>query len=338
MPPARSEIEPLVEKAGKRGQSIVAGLIRGDERAILGWTDGGVLPDEGSLFEIGSVTKALTGILLADMSLRGEVSLDDLVTRDLPPLAPTPMWAGGRVPTLEHLATHRTGLPNVPRGLGRRELAYALGLARTDPWAGVGEGDYGRAVAATAAKVRAAGRFRYSSLAFGLLGEALAARARKPYEELLRERVLTPLGMRDTSIAVPPELEARVMRGHSRLGRERAPLEDLMPAAGGVRSTGADMLALLAACLAPGEDPPGPALALAAQPRAKIAGGARIGLGWMVASGRGKPQVIWHNGGTWGFRSFAAFAPERHAAAVVLSNTTRGVDRLGFRLIDLAAR
>jgi serine-type D-Ala-D-Ala carboxypeptidase/endopeptidase len=46
--------------------------------------------------------------------------------------------------------------------------------------------------------------------------------------------------------------------------------------------------------------------------------------------------VVWHNGGTWGFSSFAAFSPERHRAVVVLSNTARSVDRLGWRLLDEA--
>ena len=59
-----------------------------------------------------------------------------------------------------------------------------------------------------------------------------------------------------------------------------------------------------------------------------------IGLGWIVVSRPKHPRVVWHNGGTWGFRSFAGFAPEPRSAAVVLSNTARSVDRLGFRLIE----
>ena len=57
----------------------------------------------------------------------------------------------------------------------------------------------------------------------------------------------------------------------------------------------------------------------------------------MIFDRPGGPRVVWHNGGTWGFRSFAAFAPGRAAAAVVMSNTARSVDRLGLSLVEAAA-
>jgi len=107
-----------------------------------------------------------------------------------------------------------------------------------------------------------------------------------------------------------------------------------MPAAGSLRSSVTDMLRFLAASLSPGAEPPGPALALAQRTHARHGKRLEIGLGWMISRVPRKPAVTWHNGGTWGFRSFAGFAPETNSAAVVLSNTARGVDRLGFRLVE----
>lgn len=109
-----------------------------------------------------------------------------------------------------------------------------------------------------------------------------------------------------------------------------------MPAAGSLRATADDMLRFLSACLRPPPEPPGPALALAQRPHARIGRRAGVGLCWIIASRRARPRIVWHNGGTWGFRSFAAFAPQTDTAVVVLSNSARSVDRLGFQLVEAA--
>lgn len=106
-----------------------------------------------------------------------------------------------------------------------------------------------------------------------------------------------------------------------------------MPAAGSLRSNAEDMLRFLTACLHPPGELPGPALALAQRPHARVGRHAEVGLGWMISAPRNAPRVVWHNGGTWGFRSFAGFSPDAGDAVVVLSNTARSVDRLGFALV-----
>jgi serine-type D-Ala-D-Ala carboxypeptidase/endopeptidase len=287
-----------------------------------------------ALFEIGSITKPLTGVLLADAFLRDEVSLDDPLSTYLSRDEAPPLWPE-RAPTLAELATHQTGLPNTPRTLQRRELAFVLGLRHTDPWVDVDDRSYRRMLAAT--NVRRFGGSRYSSIGFGLLGEALARRAGSTYEQLLRARLCEPLGLADTWVEPPPGVRERLLPGHTRRGRPAPPLRDLMPAAGSVRSTTSDMLRLLAAALAPPADAPGPALELAARPREQLARSRSIGLGWLIVERSGKPPLVWHNGGTFGFRSFAGYSPEQGVGAVALTNTLRGVDRLGFKLLDAAA-
>jgi CubicO group peptidase (beta-lactamase class C family) len=328
----REELERRLETLGARGhRALIAGTIRGGERICCGWSARTEKPDERSLFEIGSITKAFTGVLLADMVLRGEVSLDDPLSRHLPGLRPA--WRH-REPTLLELATHRSALPNTPRGMTRRELAYSLGFGAQDPWATLSQGDYERLIRRESPRRAPGGRVRYSSMAVGLLGDALAARAGTPYDELLDGRVLEPLAMRATGVQVDPAWIDKLLGGHSRRGQPRPPIEDFMPAAGSLRSNADDMLRFLAACLQPPAQPPGPALALAQQPRARVGKRLEIGLCWMISNGGRHPKVAWHNGGTWGFRSFAGFSPERGTAAVVMSNTARSVDRLGFRLVE----
>jgi CubicO group peptidase (beta-lactamase class C family) len=329
----REELEHRLQALGARGhRAVVAGVTCGDERVCCGWSADGHRPDEHSLFEIGSITKAFTGVLLADMVSRGEVSLDDGLSRHLP--GPRPAWRH-REPTLLELATHRSALPNTPKGMSRRELAYSLGLGTRDPWAAVSRDGYQALVERESPRHAPGGRVRYSSMAVGLLGDALAARAGTPYDQLLAERVLEPLGMNATAVRVAPPWSKNLLAGHSRRGQPRPPIEDFMPAAGSLRSSADDMLRFLAACLRPPADPPGPALTLAQRPHARIGKRLEIGLCWMISNVPRHPKVVWHNGGTWGFRSFAGFAPQQGTSAVVMSNTARGVDRLGFRLVEM---
>jgi serine-type D-Ala-D-Ala carboxypeptidase/endopeptidase len=322
------DVEQCLRGLGRRGnRAVAAAVVRGDERVYGCWYPRREPIDQTSLFEIGSVTKAFTGVLLADMVLGGEVALEDPLSWHLP--SPRPEWRH-REPTLLELATHRSGLPNTPGPMLRGGLAYALGLSGNNPWAWLTQTEYERLVAAESPRRAPGKRVRYSSRAVGLRGDALAARAGTSYDELLAERILRPLGMHRTSVQVSPE----VVGGHSRRGKQRPPIQDFIPAAGSLRSSAEDMLRFLSACLQPPSEGPGPALALAQQPRSRVRRRLEIGLGWMVSTRRKRPRVAWHNGGTWGFRSFAAFSPQSETATIVLSNSVRSVDRVGFRLID----
>jgi CubicO group peptidase (beta-lactamase class C family) len=165
----RREIQELVGRAGARGHDALAvGVLVNGESIFQGWRRDGRALDQRALFEIGSITKPFTGVLLADMCLRGEVRLDDPVSKYLQD-APMPRWKT-REPTLAELATHSAALPNAPRGFVWNELAFAFGLRSSDPWAELEPGAYGEAVRRTAARRPPGGRFRYSSLGFGLLG------------------------------------------------------------------------------------------------------------------------------------------------------------------------
>jgi len=328
--------DPELALLGRRGhRAVAAGVIRDGERSCHGWSATGPAPGEDTLFEVGSITKAFTGVLLADMHLRGEVSVDDPLSRHLH--GPQPAWRH-REPTLLELATHRSGLPNTPGPMQRRELAFVLGLGGGDPWAHLSHADYRRLVTRESPRRAPGAGVRYSSMAVGLLGDALAARAGTPYEQLLDQRILAPLGMTSTAVNVPAACTARLLDGHSRRGRPRPPIQDFMPAAGSLRSTARDMLRFLGACLQPPPDQLGAALRLAQQPQARVGRRMEVGLCWLVLTPSPEQRVVWHNGGTWGFRAFAAFAPDRGTAAVVMSNTTRSVDRLGLRLVQLPSR
>jgi serine-type D-Ala-D-Ala carboxypeptidase/endopeptidase len=289
-------------------------------------------PGPDTIFEIGSVTKAFTATVLADMVEEGLVALDDPVQRYLPAGVDLPVR--GRPITLGDLATQTSGLPRLPPGMLRRSLGQ-----RSNPYAGFTELDLERAVPRTPLKSEPGEKLRYSNFGFGLLGYALARRAGQPFERLVLERLCAPLGLVDTRVSVPAEARARFADGHSRSGKQ-VPHWDLgaLAGAGALRSTVADLLRFLELQLRPPATRLGQAAQATHEPRARR-GRLSQRLGWVGLPLRGDSrQVLWHNGGTGGFRSFVGFVSENEAGVVVLSNCSRSVDAIGFRILEAISR
>jgi serine-type D-Ala-D-Ala carboxypeptidase/endopeptidase len=327
----------VLRKSPERHVGLVVGVQSGDE---TGFWHRGVLPGGArTIFEIGSITKTFTTTLLAGMARDGVVALDDPVQRHLPAGVRLPVR--GRDITLEDLATHRSGLPRLPKGL----LLPALTSDRRDPYAKLDAARLEAAVSASRPRREPGGRVVYSNYGMGLLGHVLALRAGMTYERLVRTRICEPLGMVDTWIDVPPPERPRVAEGHTRRGRYAPPWHlAALAGAGGLRSTAADLLAFLRLHTTAPESPLTEAAAETARPRGpwqKV----EIGLGWLILPpGGGLPwrrsrhRMLIHDGGTGGFRSFAGVIPEIDASVVVLANQARSVGRLGLRLLDALSR
>ena len=333
-------ITDLAERAIRRRQiALAVGAISRGEHFVSGFgrarDDASDPPNAETIFEIGSITKVFTAVLLAQMAGEGLVGLDDPLDAHLPAGVSPPL----REPpaTLADLAAHAAGLPRNPKGTVAHVLRHPLHPYRAllDAYASRTVEDVHASLART--KARPPGkRPRYSNVGPGLLGNVLASRAGLSYEEAVRRRVCLPLGMRDTFVDVPAHARARVAQGHTRRGRPRPPFEDpALLGAGSLRSTAADMLRFLGANLEPPAGPLGAGIELAQRPRARMARRFEIGLGWTIAPVRRRPfRMHWHNGGTGGFRSFAAFVRDAGTAVVVLGNTNRSVDRVGLRMLE----
>jgi serine-type D-Ala-D-Ala carboxypeptidase/endopeptidase len=237
----------------------------------------------------------------------------------------------GREITLEDLASHRSGLPGLPRGLLRR----ALWPDRHDPYARWDAARLEAAVPRSRPRREPGRRPAYSNYGFGLLGYVLARLAGTSYEDLVRERICRPLGLADTRIETPEADRRRLAEGHDRRGRPVSHWHlAALAGAGGLRSTAADLLAYMRLHEMGSEDPL--AAAAAETRRARISRGRMsIGLGWMsLAPGwKLRRRVFLHEGGTGGFRSFAGFAPDEGVAVVVLANQARPVGRLGVGVL-----
>jgi CubicO group peptidase (beta-lactamase class C family) len=249
-------VDLLAERAMRSGRRVglVIGSLVGSEQRVVGYgrvrAGAQGLPDGGTIFEIGSVTKVFTGLLLADLAERGMVGLDDPLVGYLPAGVRVPSL-GGRQITLGDLASHAGGLPRDPKGMLRRWLGD-----RRNPYAQLSAEELYASLARTRLRRRPGERVKYSNLGAGLLGDALARAAGQPYQELVRERICLPLGMRDTVVTPIGEQAARLAIGHTRRGRPLPPFQiPTLVGAGGLRSTAADMLCLLRANLDPTQTP-----------------------------------------------------------------------------------
>ena len=292
----------------------------------------GPAPQANTLFEIGSITKVFTGLLLAIGVVRGEVALDTPIGALLP-TGPALPDRDGRQITMEHLATHRSGLPRSPVSTWS-EIHRGI-LQGSNPYQGLDAQRVLDIVAGTRLRrTPGTGRIAYSNLGAGLLGLGLVAAAgASSYGDLVRTRICAPLGMTDTSVLADADPE-RLADGHR--SRHR-PVEHWtltgVAGAGALLSSARDMLTFLTAQLEPGRTPLAEAITLSQQPRHHDRG-FRIGLGWIMTSDRSRVGIVWHNGGTGGFRSFAGFRPDHQTAVVMLANGRKGPERAALHLLS----
>jgi CubicO group peptidase (beta-lactamase class C family) len=316
--------------AGWKGPGIVVGISeRGTHRFVsVGQRDGPGSPglDPRTEFEIGSITKVFTGILLADLAQRGEVGLDDPIAGYVPPGTRVPEWSGQAISLLD-LATQSSALPRMPDNMAPRDAQnpYAdYGLDRMYQFLG------GYRLP------RAPGeRYEYSNFGMGLLGQLLAGRLGLDYDRALTRRVLDPLGLNETRIRLSGELAARFATGHSAALAPTSAWEfQAFAPAGALRSTAEDMLRFLDANLHPERTRLERALESAAAPRRPTGTpNTRIGLGWHILERNGR-SIMWHNGGTGGFHAFIAFERDSARAVVVLANAAQDIDDIGLHLMD----
>ena len=313
---ARQGVGIIVGVVEPKGTRIVAhgSLDKGDKRAL----------DGSTIFEIGTVTEVFTSLLLADMVQRGEVALNDPVSKYLPAGVKVPERGGRRI-TLEDLATHTSGLPRLPSNLKpanpadpyadySAERLYEF-LSAYKLWRDIGTG------------------FEYSNLGGALLGHALARRAGMDYEALVKSRIADPLAMGSTRITLSPQMKARLAVGHN-AKLAAVPNWDFQALAGAaaLRSTANDLLVFLAANLGYHKSPLAPAMAAMLKVRRPTtAPGMEMALGWAVTS----DGIAWANGSTAGYRSFVGFHSKSHVGVVVLSNTftDTGLNDIGMYVL-----
>ncbi len=333
-PPANDEIRGiLAERIDEQRQSvgIVVGIIEPEGRRIVPYgsldTKSKRAVDGDTVFEIGSITKVFTALLLADAVERGEVALTDPVAKYLPATVKVPERNGRKI-TLQDLATHTSALPRLPSNLTPADPA--------NPYADYTVAQMYDFLSGYELPRDIGAEYEYSNLAVGLLGHALALRTGKDFDALVKERITGPLGMKSTTVGVSEALGRRFASGHDAELRAVARWDlPTLAGAGALRSTANDLLTFLGVILGHTKSPLAPATESMLAVRRPAGPDTEIALGWIVSMKDGR-EIVWHNGGTGGYRSFMGFDPKSRIGVVVLSNTSTagGQDDLGQYLLD----
>lgn len=315
--PSNEAIRALLEqRMQNRSLGVVVGVIEPAGRRVVSFgrmsASDDRAPTGDTVFQIGSLTKVFTGLLLADMAQRGEVDVDDPAAKYLPPGVTMPQR--GRPITLIDLSKHVSGLPSMPTNFSLQ--------AEPNPYAAyTPEQLY--AFLSSYTLTREPGKQQYSNLGVALLGRLLARRAGMEYEPLLQERILKPLRLADTSITLSADQTRRLAPGHDRF---LEPVETwelrAMPASGSLRSTANDLLEFLAYHTGLKKSALDAAMVHQRTPK-------RV-LGWGRTTVGGE-SVYGHDGGKEGYRAGMVFNPRTQTGVVVLTNS-----RAGDRPIDLA--
>ncbi len=333
--PTDAEIRKiLADRIGteNNGVGIVVGIVDANGRRTVAYgslakNDNRKL-DGDSVFEIGSMTKVFTSLVLMNMVGRGEVALADPISKYLPANVKVPERNGRKI-TLADLSTQSSGLPRLPDNLTPKD--------KNNPYADYTVQQMYDFLSGYTLTRDIGSQYEYSNLGVGLLGHVLSLRAGTSYEALVRSRVCDPLGLKDTRINLTPGMKARLAVGHS---GGLAPVENwdlpTLAGAGALRSTANDMLTFLAANLGFIKTPLAQDMADEVSVRRPAgAPGMEIAYAWHIQT-QGGNSIIWHNGGTGGYRTYMGYNPKTRVGVVVLANisTPAGGDDIGRHLLD----
>lgn len=285
--------------------------------------DNKVLPRNSSIYEIGSITKTFTGVLLAQAVVDKKISLQDDIRKYLPGKYPQ-LQFGGKPILVEHLANHTSRIPSVPKDIEKQKEYDEL-----NPYKNYDKKMMFAYLNTLLLDTFPGTKNDYSNMGMALLGIILEKVYDKPYSELITEYITKPNGFNNTKINLGSlDLMAK-MTGYNENGKE-TPYWDLgdFGAAGAINSTSKELLDYyvwnmqektevirLSHELTTGDVNYG------------------VGLGWHTVKTRKGYKMTWHNGGTFGFASFGAYIKDKSCAIVVLSNTGSKIDPVALTIL-----
>ncbi|AOW21081.1 serine hydrolase [Urechidicola croceus] len=324
----KNHIKERVDEGINTG--IVVALINGENVDYYSYGTADLITgrkvDENSIFEIGSISKTFTGIMIADEILKGKMKTSDPISKYLPETVKTPTRNGKEI-TIKDVATHSSSLPRMPDNFNPSnpnnpysdytiEMAYEF-VSRVELTRDIGD------------------KYEYSNLGLGMLGHILELQYKKNYDAVLVDKITSTLGMDNTRVEYTPEMLKNLAKGHNQ-GEEVESWD--LPAfagAGGIRSSAVDMVKYIQANMGVIKSPLYDAMQWTHKNAYENESQKfKIGFTWHYFN---DGVVIQHNGATGGYRAFAGFLKDTQKGFVVLTNSTEGVEEIGIKLIDDSA-
>ncbi|MFD2874006.1 serine hydrolase domain-containing protein [Mucilaginibacter ximonensis] len=285
----------------------------------------GNMPNMGTLYEIGSITKTFTATLLAWYVNEGKLSLDDPITKYLPDsVAANPALKDIK---LVNLSNHTSGLPGLPTNFAKQK-----DYSDANPYKNYTREMLFSYLANCKLRSKPGTEYAYSNLAVGLLGVILERISGKPYEQLVTEIICRPLGMKSTLQHLYPLIAGRFAFVYDEEGKQTPAWDfDALAACGSLRSTINDLLLYAKANMNKTDTKLSKAMELAHQITFNN-GDTQVGLGWHIIKVNGV-SYLFHNGGTEGSSSFLAYNIEKKLAVILLSNAGASTDNTGVDII-----
>jgi CubicO group peptidase (beta-lactamase class C family) len=305
-------------------------IIKGSEVLFCGFRrEDGILIDtqnQGSAFEIGSISKVFTSTLLAGFITEGRVSGNDYINDYLDFLP-----ADSALITFVQLANHTSGLPRIPSNM----LIASL-LHRSNPYSRYDTMKLKKYISTKLELNSTPGeKYAYSNLGPGLLSYTLCRIDNSTYEELLNEMIFTRFGMTN-STTIRENLTTPLVKGRNRNGRVTSNWDlGALEGAGAILSTAEDMSIFALAQF----DTTNRDLLLTREKTFSETPDRGIGLGWHITSAEDGREIFWHNGGTGGYRSCMAIDPGTENGVIIMTNVSAGnnsagqIDELCFNLL-----
>jgi D-alanyl-D-alanine-carboxypeptidase/D-alanyl-D-alanine-endopeptidase len=321
------------EVFSKRSKSIIVGIIDTNGRQIF---SEGVLsdknpiqPDGNTIYEIGSITKVFTSLLLADMSLKKQLDLNDPISKFLPKTVKTPTKNGKEI-SLLNLSANRSGLPRNAYNLDPKYL--------DDPFADYTTKQLYKFISNIKLDYDIDSKWQYSNIGYSLLGNILTIVAHEDLETLMKRDICEPLNMNSTVISLTPALKKNIAPGHSEYGKPAGDWNFPLAGGGGLHSNVNDLLTFAAANLRLTETDLHPAMELCHVKQGKKDGNdGYVTMGWTLWNDDGK-YILFKDGGTGGYRTFLGIDKKNRFGVVVLSNSNNSITDIGLHILDSTSK
>lgn len=295
-----------------------------------------VKPDENTVFEIGSITKTFTTTMLVMLERDGKIKINEPVQTYLPDSVTIHNFSSNQPVKILHLATHTSGLPRLPGN-----LMLDAGTDPKDPYKNYHVNNLYSFVNTYILPNEPGTHYEYSNIGMGLLGHLLTRASGMTYEQLLHKYIVDSLGMTMTGVTMTPEMQKNLAKGYDEKGEPSGNWNfDVVEGAGAIRSNLKDMMSYMAFHMGKTEKLDFKDGLQLMQKRRFETGldNIYIGLGWHISETSGGKQVIWHNGGTGGYRAMIAFMPELQTGVVVLTNQANDVDGIAMEILKYTNR
>jgi len=284
--------------------------------------------DENTVYEIGSISKVFTGIMLAQQDLDGDLKLEDEINNFLPNDIKVPVMGDNEI-TFGNLTDHTSGLPRMPSNFSPANPR--------NPYADYTVDQMYEFISNYRAVRTVGSEYEYSNLAQGLLGHLLAMNKACTYEELMIQTIASPLHMNETRIELTQRMKENFALGYSEGKRVENWDIPALAGAGAIRSSTSDLAKFVSANLGYLNSSLMKAMELSHQIRHDKAGETSIAMAWHIMKGE-KGDIICHGGGTGGYRTFIGFVKETGKGVVILTNSSEGADDIGYYLLDSGAK